>query len=339
MKKFILLLISLLWLSCASSDQENNVLRYSLIISADLGGSVSKTGGEFQAGETITVTAVPDEGFAFLAWSDGYSSPSRTIVVFESQNLVATFVENPYFFNKLSLNAPPYQGTIWETGDIINASDPSAFNDISYSGIGERQMYDRRNGGAWVNLSPFLFDVSFSDGLSTEIQVNPEFSLEQATEEANKYAFLIGQLPKGLRKDVFTIWIHKGEENYGGGNNNILIHTGMTEVYENYSSGIVEETLIHEAVHTSVDAYLYPNRETDGVGWVNAAQKDGCYISSYAMENPFREDIAELFPFYVAIKYFPERISEQMRDNILSCNLNRILYLDTLDIDLNMYQR
>ena len=53
-------------------------------------------------------------------------------------------------------------------------------------------MYDRRNGGRWVNLEAHLFDVDFTDGLNTEIQVNPEFSFENASVEAAKYAFLIG---------------------------------------------------------------------------------------------------------------------------------------------------
>ena len=59
------------------------------------------------------------------------------------------------------------------------------------------------------------------------------------------------------------MWIHKGYEGYGGGNDNLLVHTGMTENYKNYLAygegdpSIVEETLIHEATHTSIDNYHY----------------------------------------------------------------------------------
>ena len=201
-------------------------------------------------------------------------------------------------------------------------------------------MYDRREGGAWINIEPHLFDTNFSDGLKTEIQINPEFTIEEAKVEANKYAILIGQLPTALRKDVQTMWIHKGEEAYGGGNNNLLVHTGMSKVYENWSTGnIIEETLIHEATHTSIDAYHYPDRETDGAAWIDAVSKDdGCYISSYARDYPYREDLAELMPLYIAVRYFPERISTDIRDKILSCNLNRIRYLDSLKLDMSIYQ-
>ena len=46
------------------------------------------------------------------------------------------------------------------------------------------------------------------------------------------------------------------------------MHTGMTEYYENFYTGIVKETLIHEAAHTSLDYYHYPDRETNGENWL-----------------------------------------------------------------------
>ena len=90
--------------------------------------------------------------------------------------------------------------------------------------------------------------------------------------------------------------------------------------------------------HTSIDAYHYPDRETDGQNWINASDTDGCFISDYARDNPYREDIAELMPLYIAIKYFPERITTELKDKILSCNLNRIEYLDTLNLDMSIYE-
>ena len=70
---------------------------------------------------------------------------------------------------------------------------------------------------------------------------------EQARVEADFYAKEIGRLPVVLRKDLETVWIHQGVELFGGGNNNILIHTGQSVNYIN--DGILEETLVHEAAH------------------------------------------------------------------------------------------
>jgi hypothetical protein len=85
----------------------------------------------------------------------------------------------------------------------------------------------------------------------------------------------------------------------------------------------MEVTLIHEATHTSIDARYYSNIKRR-----EAVEKDGgCYISTYASDYPDREDIAELMPLYVAVKYFPYRISKELKDKILSCSINRINYL------------
>jgi len=240
-----------------------------------------------------------------------------------------------YDYNHKDLLNPPYDGTIFISGNIITHEDTSTYDSVIYNGIAPRTMYDRRNGGAWITIEPHIFPSFFTDGPNIEIQINPEFTREEAQLEATKYAFLIGQLPIALRKDIETMWIHKGVEGYGGGNNNILIHTGMTASYEtHYTGNITEETLIHEAAHTSIDAYCYNDPD-----WEDAVQKDDSrYISSYAKEFPNREDIAELFPLYVAIKYFPERINQEITDNTLSTSLHRVLYFDKQEYDMAIYK-
>ena len=54
------------------------------------------------------------------------------------------------------------------------------------------------------------------------------------------------QLPALLRIDVQTAWIHKGDQAFGGGNNDILIHTDAA----GYRGEWLEETIYHEACHT-----------------------------------------------------------------------------------------
>lgn len=329
------------------------IIKYNLSVSVSEGGSINSSGGEFTSQTSITITATPDEGYFFIGWSGSVSSTENSLdIVMDSDKTISAVFDKTidfeeegdtniqYTFNELDLDEPPFDGTIFISGDIITSSDSTLFDSLKYKGTGARQMYDRRNGGAWINIEPHLFHTSFTDGLETEIQINPEFTKDEATVEANKYAILIGQLPTALRKDVQTMWIHKGEEAYGGGNNNLLVHTGMSKIYENWWTGnIIEETLIHEATHTSIDAYHYPDRETDGAAWIDAVSKDaGCYISKYARDFPYREDLAELMPLYVAVRYFPDRISSDVRDKILSCNLNRIKYLDSLKLDMSLYE-
>jgi len=223
---------------------------------------------------------------------------------------------------------PPFSGTIFLDPDIITESDPTTHQGVVDVGRGNRTMFDRRVNG-WVYLNAFLFKASFSDGLEIEIQVNPEFSnATTALAEATKYAPVIGRLPRSLRAGVKTVWIHKGTKPFGGGNNNLLIHTGQADQYS--ASGILEETFVHEAAHTSLDA-----EHASARGWLAAQVADGEFISTYARDHPNREDIAESFLPYLAFRYRSERISQSLANTISQTIPNRIAYFDSQEFDMN----
>jgi len=230
----------------------------------------------------------------------------------------------------IEFGVPPFSGTIFIDPNIITKNDPSTFTSLNYNGQEIRTMYDRRDGGAWLDLKPYLFPAKYDDGLIIEIQVNPEFgSIKIAQAEAEKYAPIIGRLTTELRKDIETVWIHKGLEPFGGGNKNILIHTDWSlKHYEN--QGILEETLLHEASHTSLDSY-----HSNNIDWL-AAQSDDCkFISQYAEKNPLREDIAETYLTYYVIKYRPERISSDLKKIIEDAIPNRIKYFDKQNFNMH----
>ena len=224
--------------------------------------------------------------------------------------------------------SPPFSGTIFLDPDIITESDKTTFVSLTYAGQDTRTMFDRRVDN-WITVTPYVFNSTYDDGLSIEIQVNPEFKDSDAAEiDASKFAEVIGRLPTALRIDVKTVWIHKGTELFGGGNNNILIHTGQSTLYEN--DGILEETLVHEASHTSLDA-----AHSASSGWVSAQESDGNFISTYGRDYPAREDIAETFLLYMAIRYRSDRINKSLEDKILETIPNRIKYFDGQNF--NMY--
>ncbi len=225
---------------------------------------------------------------------------------------------------------PPYNGTVWIDPNIITSSDPTAFQHITPGGRGERTMYDRRVNGR-ITVNAFLFNVQFDDGLSTEIQVNPEFgSVSAAMAEADKYGRIIGRLPAVLRSDAATVWIHMGKNPLGGGNNNILIHVDRAE--NSNERGFLEEELVHEGAHTSLDS-----RHSNAPGWLAAQKDDGNYVSNYARDHPQREDIAESFLSYLAVRYRSARISPSYEQAILETIPNRIAYFDAQSFDDAMY--
>lgn len=223
---------------------------------------------------------------------------------------------------------PPYSGTPYIDADIITSADPTTFLYTDDAGQQDRLMFDRRVND-WVNVHAFLFNASFSDGLMVEVQVNPEFG-DQATAraEAYKYASVIGRLPRCLRSEVQTVSIHRGTEQYGGGNKGLLIHTGMTDQYE--SLGVLEEILVHEAAHTAFDA-----THAAAPAWILAQRGDANFISTYASFYPDREDIAESFLPYLAVRHRSDRISLPNFETISQTIPNRIAYFDGLMLDMN----
>jgi len=223
---------------------------------------------------------------------------------------------------------PPFSGTGFFDPDLITASDPTVFQTLTAKGQAERTMFDRRP-AAFTKFNAFLFDAKYSDGLTIEIQVNPEFGSSAAAQlQAEKYAPVIGRLPKGLRLSVETVWIHKGIYDFGGGNKNLLIHTERGDEY--IASGFLEEIFLHEGVHTSLDEPY-----ATSTGWMAAQKNDqGNFISAYARDNSTREDLAESFVVWFAVRHRSARITSDNASTVTQTMPNRLAYFDSLKIDL-----
>lgn len=83
-----------------------------------------------------------------------------------------------------------YSGTIFVDGSIISSSDSSAFSSISATGRGIRTVFDRRTSN-WNSINAILFKIVWNDGLTSEVQVNPEFGDSAAQIEAKNIVLLL----------------------------------------------------------------------------------------------------------------------------------------------------
>ncbi|MDA9928979.1 hypothetical protein N9D85_03465, partial [Flavobacteriaceae bacterium] len=61
--------------------------KYTVTISAGSGGAASTTGGTYEQGQIVSVTATPASGYVFSSWSDGNTDATRTITVSSNTNL------------------------------------------------------------------------------------------------------------------------------------------------------------------------------------------------------------------------------------------------------------
>ena len=123
MKKLLSLLsIFAIVLSCSSDETSTPVTpppapiaKYTITLSAGEGGTVSTTGGEYEAGQTVSVTATPQGEYLFKDWSDGNTDATRTITVNSNSTLTANFEKRKY---PLTLNIEG-EGEVLE--EIVNA--------------------------------------------------------------------------------------------------------------------------------------------------------------------------------------------------------------------------
>lgn len=216
---------------------------------------------------------------------------------------------------------PPFRGTIFDFPDLMKESDPTAYQSIRFVETAERQMFDRRI-DKFQAFPVFVFEVRYSDRRPLEVAVNREFETEAAAlKQAEFYATTFGRLPLLVREEIDALHIQAGKKLFGGGRN-VLIHTEQGEQYR--KDGILEETLGHEAAH-ALDAKFAKAPE-----WLEAQAKDGMFISTYARDNPRREDIAESIIPYFAVKFRPERITKQQLQTITDSIPARIVYFDAM---------
>ena len=150
--------------------------RYKLMLSCDDGGQieVSPEKADYLAGETVTIRAVPDEGYSFRCWSDGVQETERAVVMNADTSLSAEFSERSWTI------------VVYMAAD--NDLEAAAILDIN-----EMEAADFKSGGLTV-LALICF-ISFSSFLSYASFPLVSFRMARTTTEnttinrARPYAF------------------------------------------------------------------------------------------------------------------------------------------------------
>ncbi|SEO62100.1 hypothetical protein SAMN05216388_101599 [Halorientalis persicus] len=224
---------------------------------------------------------------------------------------------------------PPFPSTTRLAPDLIISQDPTDFEELSRDGRGKRTVFDRRK-GKWTTIDAYLFTARYEDsddviptGFTNriEFQANPEFGYRGSWQEAFNYAREIGRLPRALQTGLDTVVLHRGDKSFGGKDGNILIHTDKAEKLD--ESGYLQETLLHEGTHASLDG-----EHTTSSGWKSAQKSDPTFITSYAERNPAREDLAASFVAWIAVRHLDGRVPREDIETIKETIPNRLRYLD-----------
>ena len=119
--RFLIVIITLFISSCGSEEeaspprsiqtqeQEETPIQYTLTINASEGGSVSSSGGTYDAGHSITLIALPQEGYNFIGWIGdvSHTDVSLTLTINSNLSLTAQFEPIPIvYFQTKSPNYP-----------------------------------------------------------------------------------------------------------------------------------------------------------------------------------------------------------------------------------------
>ncbi len=220
----------------------------------------------------------------------------------------------------LAAASPPFGSTADTVFDIITADDPSSFACLSFEGRETRQMWDKRRDNEF-DLNVFLFRAYFRDGPAIDIIVNPEFATrDRAEAEARRYTRPLGQLPMVLRQGIRQFGIHDGEPTYSAGPGKIFVYAGRTTL--RISENHLEESLLHESVHASLDA-----DHAAAPGWIAAQQADPGFVTAYAARHPEREDLAETALFAYAFLRHPDRFPPVDSADVRAIAPARLAYL------------
>ena len=234
--------------------------------------------------------------------------------------------------------APPYDGTVWLDPDMIEPGDTTTFVDhlpptgrgVQHRGNDSRLMMHVRNPDRFSTLSAHIYDAWYDadmasqSGRMVEIEVNPDFPEWRARALANRYAGMLGQLPRVLRDSVDEVEINPGDYSASGFHRgwacSIYLYADMMEA--EWNEPFAEEIILHEAAH------CLEGEHRDTAGWKAAQRADPGFISQHAENHPHQEDFAETFSAWTAVRYRLNRIDDGIAETIGNTIPNRLAYLD-----------
>jgi len=195
-------------------------------------------------------------------------------------------------------STPPFWGTDQQMPDTITDTDPTEFVSLSEASEGVLESMWGPNG--WDHeVSVWQFTAQFKD--SPDVTISFDKDVGESTfcaPHASNFAQAVGRTPAYARTNFVGLDFRPGSYgapegcNAWGGGGVITMCIGVGQ--ELIDTGNVEELFLHEGSHISVDSLL---EGTDA--WLCARQRDNNFISTYAADNPTREDVAEsIVPWY-----------------------------------------
>ena len=180
MKHILSFVTILLILNSCSSPEEAEMntpntinseplVTYTLNVNTEEGGSVDNTGGTYESGTSITITATPESGFQFQGWSNGSTSNPLTIILNESVSLTAQF--SPIQNNSRNFDFNDVKSIVIKSGTSAK--------------IGKSRT-QRQTNIQKINFDGDISDIDIENATSYLIEANSAFRINES------YAIITG---------------------------------------------------------------------------------------------------------------------------------------------------
>ena len=234
-KLFFLLTAFALVLSCSSDETSTPVtpppapiVKYTITLSAGEGGTVSTTGGEYEAGQTVSVTATPQGEYLFKDWSDGNTNATRTITASSNTNLIANFEKKKY---PLTINIEG-EGEVIE--EVVNAGRTTDYDSgvtVKLTAIPADDGWEFSGWTGGIESKELVIEIEITEAKTLEAKFMRYFNYNKTSYELDDPGFWV---------DYFSIlgYPDSRAENvqlYTGSYPLYQIAVGMPEVFADFN--------------------------------------------------------------------------------------------------------
>ena len=144
---------------------------YTIALTSDANGVVEGD-GVYQHGATATLTAIPNEGYHFVQWSDGNTDNPRTMTIISDITLSAKFAINVYSVRFLDWNGTEIKGESVEYQSAATAPDDPTRE--GYTFIGWDNDFSKITEEMTITAQYQInrYQVRFMDYDGTELQMD-----------------------------------------------------------------------------------------------------------------------------------------------------------------------
>lgn len=171
--------------------------KYTIIVSESENGIVTGM-GEYIHGDTITLTATPNEHYHFVQWSDGNTENPRTFVATNDTALSAEFAVDKHEVVLLGDNGILYGGGLYAYGDSveIKAVANDGYNFIRWSDGNDE------NPRSFVITQDTTFSAIFAMNVC-KLELDADISLSSSSITMGSY-FYISTMVKNIGENDFS---------------------------------------------------------------------------------------------------------------------------------------